>query len=431
MLRLGVAAALGAALTLLAVGALLMQRLRGERRAAADLLAARNAAQAADQAKSRFLAAVSHDVRQPLHAIVLRVAALRREAKGNAAQSIAEDIGEAAQSMQRVFNSLLDVARLDADATPVAPRSFALDELLRRLSAWFAPIAARKQLRLAIPETHLFVWSDPVLLESVLHNLISNAVAYTASGNVTVRARRDDQVIEIEVRDSGPGIAAERLDTIFDEFARGDTARSSSGVGLGLAIVRRYAELLGADVSVESAYGEGSAFTVRLPYVPGEVAAAEPVEIEIAPNLAGLRILLLEDDPLVRSATAAEIAAWGARPLAADSAEAAFAIMDRMEPDAPDAAIIDQGIAGDLSGVAVLDRIAARFAVALPAVVVTGVTTAEVREELTESGHPWLLKPADPAVLRRLLARAIETARTPLPRIEGRDGGPPLVWAAK
>jgi signal transduction histidine kinase len=402
-----------AALVLLTACIVVAMQLRARHRGEAMLLAARDAAQTANSAKSRFLAAVSHDLRQPLHAIILFVAALRRRIHGDEALSMLDNIATAAAAMQRMFSALLDVARLDAGAVVVQSRSFVLEEVFRPLRARFTPLAAAKGLAFAIPESHLFVWTDPVLLESILCNLLANAVAYTAQGSVTMTALRNDQVLEIEVRDTGSGMAAERLDRIFDEFVHLDRADPSGhGVGLGLAIVRLLRDLLGARVSVHSIPGAGSVFTVHVPFVPGEVAPTTPPQAETAPNLAGLRILVLDDDPLVLQATTTEVADWGAQPLAVLSAAEAMAVMQRMAPAAPDAAIIDQDIIGDVSGVVLLDRIAARFGIALPAVIVTGATSGEVREELIESGHPWLLKPADPATLRRMLANAVAAARS-------------------
>ncbi len=399
------------ALVLLATCIVVAVQMRAHHKSEAALLAGRNTAQAANQAKSRFLAAVSHDLRQPLHAITLFIAALRRRTEGGELDTIIDNIAIATGAMQRMFTALLDVARLDAGAVVVQPRSFALDELLHALRAKFAPLAAARGLTLDIPDSGLFVWTDPALLESILSNLLANAVAYTAQGSVTMTARRHDRALDLEVRDTGPGIAAERLDRIFDEFVHLDHADPSGhGVGLGLAIVRLLADLLGARVTVESTPGAGSSFIVRLPFVPGDAAPPPPLPADPEPDLSGLRILVLDDDPLVLQATATEVADWGAQPLLVLSAAEAMAVMTDMAPQAPDGAIVDQDIIGEVSGVALLDRIAARFGVALPAVIVTGETSAGVRDELIDSGHPWLLKPADPATLRRTLAGVIAAA---------------------
>jgi signal transduction histidine kinase len=403
-----------AALMLLTAGIIVLMQVRAHHQRELVLLAGRNAAEAANRAKSRFLGAVSHDLRQPLHAITLFVAALRRRTDGDEVDSIVDNIAVATGAMQRMFTALLDVARLDAGAVVVQPRSFALDEVLHALRTKFAPFATAKGLLLEITDSHLFVLTDAALLESVLHNLLANAVAYTAHGSVTLTAHRHGQALELEVRDTGPGIAADRLGRIFGEFVHLEHADPAGhGVGLGLAIVRMLADLLGARIEVTSVPGTGSVFTVRLPYVPGAIEPPPPSHDEPAPDLAGLRILVLDDDPLVLRATATEVADWGAQPILVLSAVDAMAVMARMVPDAPDAAIIDQDIIGEVSGVGLLDRIAARYGVALPSVIVTGATSASVREELSDSGHPWLLKPADPATLRRMLADAVIAGRRP------------------
>ncbi len=277
-----------AGLVLLAAGAVMAMQVRARRRNSEAALPGRaRARQSADRAKSRYLAAVSHDLRQPLHAITLFIAALRRRSNGQEVDRIVESIATATGAMQRMFTALLDVARLDAGAVMVQPRAFALEELLHTLRARFAPLAAAKGLGLDIPATDLAPWTDPVLLESILNNLLSNAVSFTARGGITLTTRRHDQSLELEVRDTGYGIAADRLDRIFKEFEHFDPAEPSGhGVGLGLAIVRLLADLLGARVAVESIEGTGSAFTLVLPFVPGEAMA--PVTAPTpAPDLVG------------------------------------------------------------------------------------------------------------------------------------------------
>ena len=296
--------------------------------------------------------------------------------------------------------ALLDVARLDAGAVIDRSRArFSLDELLGALRIKFALVAAAKWPG----ARHSREWpgaggTDPALLESILGNLLRPTRWYTTVGSVSLTARRQDQLLELQVRDTGPGIAAGQHKRIFEEFVHLEPAGAGGGgVGLGLAISAPARRTVGRARRCRVRRGRGQRvhFAVRLPFVPGEAMAQVPRPVGPTPDLAGLRILVLDHDPLVLEATASEVADWGARPLPALNASAAMAVMTDLAPGVPDGAIIDQDIIGEMSGVALLDRIGARFGVALPAVIVTGEASAGAREELIDSGHPWLLKPAD------------------------------------
>ncbi len=225
---------------------------------------ARDAAEAADRAKSRFLAAASHDLRQPLHALGLFAAKLPEHVQDAEGARLADRMRHSVESLESLLSSLLDISRLDAGAIEPRPQAIALDALLDRLAGDFAPVALERGLKLAVVRTRLVVRSDPVLLERIARNLVDNALKHTRRGGVVVGARRRGSRVAIEVHDSGPGIPAEERERVFEEFYQiGNPERDRSrGLGLGLAIVRRLAGLLGHRIEVDSEPGRGSVFRV-------------------------------------------------------------------------------------------------------------------------------------------------------------------------
>lgn len=372
---------------------------------------ARDAAVSADRAKSRFVATVSHDLRQPLHAMNLFISALRRRVSGEEATRLVEGMATAAASMQGMFNSMLDVSKLDAGAIEPSFADFPIEHVLTHLRAAFAGPAANKGLTLEIPAAKALVHSDPVLLESVLRNLLSNAIRYTRSGEVTLACRADGDVVEIDVRDTGPGIPETQHEAIFEEFRRLDgSTQSERGLGLGLAIVRRLVGLLDASISLQSAVGHGSTFTVSVPQAQWDdvivgAGSAEPA------SMIGRRLLLVDDDPLVRDALSAEIADWGAETIVAGTPEEVFAAVGAAGRAPPELAIIDRDLGAALSGPDLLAVVKQRFGLAIPAVIVTGATDPDTLESLRQSGYPWITKPIDVGTLRGIVDEMLPIRR--------------------
>ncbi|HUD60580.1 MAG TPA: CHASE3 domain-containing protein [Acetobacteraceae bacterium] len=385
-----------AMLMMLAASVLAVLFMRANRTTQIMLQSAHDAAVSADRAKSQFLATASHDLRQPLHAMNLFISALRRRVSGEEATKLVANMASAAESMQMMFNSLLDVSKLHAGAIVPAMRDFPVEEVLARLRNAFAASAAAKGIDLDIAATASVVHSDPVLLESILGNLVSNAVRYTRQGRVSVQCHERDDLACLEIRDTGPGIPADQIERAFEEFQRLDTSNAAErGLGLGLAIVRRLARLLDLQIEILSEVGEGTAFTVIIPRVavtmPPETDTSETVQ-----SLAGHRVLLVDDDPLVRAALAREIADWGARITVVGSAEAALWALGSA---APDVAIVDRDLGEGTNGIELLALLRARFG-DIPAIIVTGATDPQALDELRRSGTPWMTKPLDAAVLR-------------------------------
>jgi CheY-like chemotaxis protein/anti-sigma regulatory factor (Ser/Thr protein kinase) len=248
--------------------------------------------------------------------------------------------------------------------------------------------------------------TDPVLLESILRNLISNAIRYTRRGQVSVLCGDGDEVVHLEVQDTGPGIPAEQMERAFEEFQRLDTAASADerGLGLGLAIVRSLANLLELPVDIQSEVGVGTTFTVTV----RRGIATEVPEVQAPkapPSLTRCRILIVEDDPLVRTALTREITDWGATAMTASNAETALSMA---QIERPDLAIIDRNLGQGASGIELLKLLRLRFGHSLAAIIVTGSTDPEALAELRESGAMWTTKPVDPNELRSRIASLLE-----------------------
>jgi signal transduction histidine kinase len=364
---------------------------------------ARDAAQAADRAKSRFLAAASHDLRQPLHALGLFAAQLPAHVREGEGAALADRVRHSVDALDSLLSALLDVSKLDAGAIEPHPQAVALDALFARLGGDYAPVALERGLKLAIVPTRLVVRSDPVLLERIVRNLVDNALKHTRAGGVVLGARSRGREVAIEVHDSGPGIAPAERTRVFEEFYQiGNPERDRArGLGLGLAIVRRLADLLGHRVEVASVPGRGSTF--RLVAAKDDPAAVAPAEVVAAASgaFAGRRILVVDDEADVRLGTSTLLASWGGRCVVAANVDEAIA---RVGADAPDAMIVDWRLAAGATGLDAVERLRATFGAAIPALIVSGASLPDDLNRIKATGMPLLHKPVAPAKLRSALA---------------------------
>jgi signal transduction histidine kinase/CheY-like chemotaxis protein len=353
----------------------------------------------ANQAKTRFLAAASHDLRQPMHALALSVGELRETARSPELAALARRIDRSVDALEDLLDALLDISKLDAGAVQPERRAFPLQPLLERLADEFAPAAEAKGLRFRVAPTSLWTESDPLLLRRCLLNLVANAVRYTREGGVVIGCRRRGGEAEIVVADSGVGIAAADQARIFEEFYQAGSPQRdrAQGLGLGLAIVERVARLLGHAVSVKSHEGRGSAFGVRVPVVPPRPGEPAPAAPETGAELAGLRVLVIDDEPDVRAALDGLLQRWGCSVAVASSGAEALAA--GREP--PDLVLCDLHL-GDESGFDVLDRLKARWGTRLQGVMVTADASPEHIADAHVRGYPLLHKPVRPAKLRAL-----------------------------
>jgi signal transduction histidine kinase/CheY-like chemotaxis protein len=358
---------------------------------------------AANLAKSRFLAAASHDLRQPVHALGLYVAQLQEARGDETRERLIAKIGTSSAVVAELIEALLDLSQLDAAAMTPQPTEFGIQTLLNRLDADFAAGAQARGLRLRVRPSTLRVTTDPLLLERILMNLVANAVRYTREGGVLIGCRRHAGVARIEIWDTGVGVPRDQLGRIFEEFHRvpSHAAEGSRGLGLGLAIVDRLAGLLGLRIDVRSVEGRGSMFAVEIPLAAAASTAA-PTAPEPQMNIRfdGALALVVDDDAAARDAAAGLLATWGWRVVSAAGGDDAIA---GLAGTAPEVIVVDYRLANEELGTQVIARIRTAFATDIPAVVVSGDVTAEVRELARGAGLHLLHKPLQAAKLRALL----------------------------
>jgi two-component system, chemotaxis family, CheB/CheR fusion protein len=398
--------------------AVLSREVTAERRAT-ELRLAKEAAERANAAKSRFLAAASHDLRQPLQAIDLQRAVLARTVRDPAALGTIGDIASAVEVMRGTLDVLLDLSQLEAGGIAPERGDLRLAELFRKLEAEFRRTCEAKGLGLRVVRTGLAVHSDARLLERILENLVANAVKYTGSGKVLLGARRLGAKVRIEVWDTGVGIPRDKLEAIFEPFYQvNNPARErSSGLGLGLGVARAAAELLGTRIDVRSVPGKGSVFAVEVPASEGPVCVAEPGMLPSgrAEAVRPMRsLLLVEDDPLVRGSLGALLELEGYEVTAAASGGEALALVER-GTCRPAMVIADQNLPGGLPGVETVQRLRGLTSPHLPALVLTGDVRPERLAAIRLSALPSLTKPVNVDELQALVHSLIGTG-LPAPR---------------
>lgn len=369
-------------------------------------------AEHANQAKSRFLAAASHDLRQPLHALGLFVASLTDKPLPDEVRRTVTQIDKSVVAMQDLLDALLDISRLDAGTVTPKLADFPVYRLLSAMETSYALNAERKGIELRTVPSSVAVRSDPILLERILHNLVSNAVRYTARGKVLLGCRRRGAHLRIEVWDTGVGIAADQLRLIFDEFYRvTDPLAEERGLGLGLAIVDRLARLLGHKISVRSVPGKGSMFAIDVPCAIGAAAEGEAVAPAAdSAEFPATLIMVIDDDHAALAATRTLFESWGCRVLTAGSGTEAEAQL-RKRPERPGLFVCDYRLSHTETGIELLDRLRTLTRGDTPAVVISADTSIEVQRAAEASGYPLLHKPLRPAKLRALTHHLLTRAR--------------------
>ena len=372
-------------------------RLRQEAMAA-DLLEQKNAAERANRAKSTFLAAASHDLRQPVHALGLFAATLRGTVLSSEGLRLLDQIEASIGALDGLFAALLDISRLDAGTVEVSPRAFAIAPLIARLCREHLAEAEAKNLRLRWHGGDAVLHSDPVLIERILRNFIANGLRYTETGGVLVACRRRGGHALLQVWDTGIGIPAELQDRIFEEYVQiGNPQRDrAKGLGLGLAIVRRLARLLGQRVTLRSIPGQGSCFEITVPLAR---SAPEPDEAEtIAPAPGRGLVVVVDDEGPIRLGTVQLLRVWGYEPVAAASLEDALRELARRPR--PDLVICDYRLRNGESGIDAIEGLRREYRSPIPAMLVTGDTAPERLAEARRSGLLLLHKPVPNARLR-------------------------------
>ena len=373
----------------------------------ADALAERTReAEQANAAKSRFLAAASHDLRQPMHAIGLLLDVLRGQKLERTQAEVVERLVRSCEALAALFDSLLGVSRLDAGAETPRFAAVPIEALFAALQAAFEPVAREKGLQLRVRSCGAVVRSDPVLLERVLGNLLSNAIRYTHAGGVLLSCRRRGGAVSVEVWDTGIGIASADQDAIFEEFYQcGNPERDRrQGTGLGLAIVARLLTLLGHSLELRSVVGRGSSFRVRLPVwdEPMPEAAARPAPNSAGWHLAGTRVLVVDDEAEVRDATVALLTQWRCSVLAFGSmAETVDAAADWSS--APDVLVSDLRLPHGRNGTDLVAWLREEFNREIPALLVSGDGNLPALRSCLPAGAILLPKPAGAAAMLEAL----------------------------
>jgi signal transduction histidine kinase/ActR/RegA family two-component response regulator len=371
-----------------------------------ELASAKEAAELATQSKSRFLAAASHDLRQPLHALSLLTRALGRRVDKSEAQTLVQQMELAVGSLKEMFDTLLDVSRLDAGLVRPDLQVVELAPLLHRVASGLEEEAHHRGLSFRLQTMDVTVVTDPAILSALLRNLVSNAVKFTQSGAVLLGCREVNGRLRLEVCDTGVGIAPDRLSSVFEEFNRSKTTATgvNDGLGLGLSLVRRYAELLSMDVVLRSKPGLGTRFELNVgPNFVGS-APSDTADNERAPiELAGQHILVLDDEPLIRAALGRDLSDRGSTVMLAESVAEAESLL-RNATRFPDLAVVDINLSGTENGPAFIERMERQLSRRLPSLVLTGSTDSETLIGLSVGRHPWLTKPADPETIAEALS---------------------------
>ena len=377
-----------------------------------DETRARREVERAATEKMRFLAAATHDLRQPLHATGLFIESLARRLDTPAQHDVLDRIRRSTAALAALFDALLDLTRLDASLVEVATRDVALESVLAPLRDEFVAEGKAKELAVTVPTSALVVHADPVLLGRVLGNLLHNAVRYTDSGHVTLDVESLGTRCALHVRDTGPGIAPSEHDAVFGEFYRANSGAShaAQGLGLGLAICRRMSRLIGATLTLDSSPGRGATFTLQLPL--GEALdvrkpPADPVPLE----LHGRVVVVIDDEAEIREGTAAIYRAAGCTVVQAEDVESALAALESRSCRA-DIVVADyHSRCGNGNGIEAIERIRRSHGAPVAGVIVTGDTAPERLREARHHDLAFLHKPATPAELLRAVAGLLDTPR--------------------
>ena len=383
------------------------------KRASEALEAAKRVAEQANLGKSRFLAAASHDLRQPLQTLSLLRGILTKRIKDQSGARLIAKLEETLSAMSGMLNTLLDINQLEAGIVRPEIAEFPISSLLDHLKTEFAYHVTTKQLDWRVAPSSLAVRSDPRLLEQMLRNLLANAVKYTERGKVLLGCRRRGDKLRLEVWDTGIGIPAGQLEAIFEEFHQLDNAarERSRGIGLGLSIVQRIGDLLDHAIDVRSWPGRGSVFGIEVPLATNEQrlpSGANRMEAITGPTGA---ILIVEDDPSVREMLVMLFEGEGHRTTAIAGADEALSLVARGALQ-PDIIIADYNLPGDLTGAEIVARLRRALRREIPAIILTGDISSDTLRKIAGADCVHLSKPAEPEMLTQQVL-AFLTAKQP------------------
>ncbi len=380
-----------------------------ERQAEEALRLAKEEAERANAAKSRFLATASHDLRQPLQSLLLFLEALRPHVKDTAGKTMLTHLGRGLDAMKDLLDGLLDISRLDAGAVAPAFEDFSIQPLVDQLATSYAPVAAVKDLKLRVLPCNGTVRSDPTLLGRMIRNLLENAVRYTESGEIALECHREGMTLRILIRDTGIGIPPDHLDQIWEEFHQvGNIERDrNQGLGLGLAIVQRLSMLLDHPVEVRSTLSEGSTFTITVPL--GGAALARPSVGTMTGSGGGRFAVVVDDDAIVLMGLQSILQSWGYEVLVAGSIEE---VLERLHADGrrPDIVITDYRLREQRFGTEGIVEIRRLLGADIPGILLTGETGPECAQKAETLNLAMLYKPVTPRQLGDAMKRQMGAA---------------------
>lgn len=373
-------------------------------------------AEQANHAKSKFLAAASHDLRQPLHSLRLFTATLELQTRDTQHKTLVSQIDSSVKSLEDLFNALLDISKLDAGTLAVEKKHVYLDSLLAQIEGEFKPLARQKKLYFDVELADHVIFTDALLLERLVRNLASNAIRYTGEGGVVLSTSLEDDKVWLCIEDTGVGIPKADQARVFEEFVQlGNAERDrNQGIGLGLSIVKRLAVLLGIEIRVESSEQGGTRFLVSMPLGDRAKCQYLPTGYVDVPGeqVDSLFVLVIDDEEEVCLAVEGLLETWGCIVMTATSGDTAVLQLDEIG-EVPDVVLSDYRLRQGETGGDVIRRIRERLQVDVPAIILTGDIAPDRLLDIKSLGYPMLHKPCEPAALRKLLASAASSQGLP------------------
>lgn len=375
-----------------------------------ELEIANATAERASKAKSHFIAAASHDLRQPMQALSLYAGALIGSPEGARLSSrLIHGIQLSVQSLEQMFDSILDISRIETGAITPHHVSFPIQPLLERIIQLEKPLAEMKGLQMHFHPTTMCVRSDPALLERIIKNLVTNAIRYTNSGRIVIGCRRAGDAVKVVVIDSGIGIPADEQAAVFGDFYQGRTS-TAQGLGLGLPIVKNLTELLGHKLTFTSTEGRGSTFEVEMPRSFELIAPAAPLRRNSdARNLNGACVILIDDDVEIRESMSLMLEQWGCLPIVGPSLKSVLQVLDARNLQ-PHAIVADYRLTDSITGIETINLLRARYQRDVPALLISGTTNIALLQPKANN-FPVLSKPVQPGKLRAFIAQALSETK--------------------
>ncbi|GAB1258717.1 sensor histidine kinase [Aurantivibrio plasticivorans] len=376
-----------------------------------ELAEQKDEAERANIAKSKFLAAASHDLRQPLHALALFTGVLKTKVSEPDSIKTVDNIDRSVNALQGLFNGLLDISKLDAGTLTPEFSNVSMRQILQPIYNECALEASAKNINLHIDMPDTIVHTDPDLLSRILRNLLSNAVRYTDVGAVTVRCASEGNNVLLSIQDTGAGIPAESQDIIFDEFVQlhNPERDRNKGLGLGLAIVKRLVDMLGYELTLESTPGRGTCFSLSIP-LGEQLPTHNPSIAELSQRMSplkGIRVMIVDDEETIREGAESLLASWGCEANAFSDADSALGYL-ASGGQAPDIILADYRLQNDKTGVQAINDIVRIIGSPIPAAIITGDTAPDRIREAESSGYLLLHKPLQPMQLRAYLTRTVQ-----------------------